>query len=75
MFERLAELASEHAELERELSDAALHSDPERARALGRRYGELSSVVHAYQEWQQTAGDESAARELAEEDPSLRGRG
>ena len=71
MFERLAELASEHAELERELSDAGLHSDPERARALGRRYGELSSVVHAYQEWEQTAGDESAARELAEEDPSF----
>ena len=71
MFERLAELASEHAELERELSGAALHSDPERARALGRRYGELSSVVHAYQEWEQTAGDESAARELAEEDPSF----
>ena len=58
MFERLAELASEHAALERELSDAAVHADPERARALGRRYGELSSIVHAYQEWEQTKGDE-----------------
>ncbi len=50
MFERLAELASEHAALERELSDPAIHADAERARAVGRRYGELSSIVHAYQE-------------------------
>ena len=50
MFERLAELASEHAALERELSDPALHEDADRARAVGRRYGELSSIVHAYQE-------------------------
>src|SRR5712691_2086213 len=71
VFERLAELASEHAALERELSDPAVHSDLERARAIGRRYGELSSIVHAYREWQQTAGDESAARELAEEDASF----
>src|SRR6266700_1407082 len=71
VFERLAELASEHAALERELSDPAVHADPERARAIGRRYRELSSIVHAYREWQQTAGDESVARELAEEDASF----
>jgi peptide chain release factor 1 len=71
VFERLAELASEHAALERELSDPALHEDAERARAIGRRYGELSSIVHAYQEWEQTAGDESAALELAEQDASF----
>jgi peptide chain release factor 1 len=71
VFERLAELASEHAALERELSGAAVHADPERARALGRRYRELGSIVHAYQAWQQTAGDESAARELGEEDPAF----
>jgi peptide chain release factor 1 len=71
VFERLADLASEHAALERELSDPALHEDAERARAVGRRYGELSSIVHAYTEWQQTAGDESAALELAEQDASF----
>ena len=71
MFERLAELASEHAALERELSDAAVHADPDRARALGRRYGELGSVVHAYQEWQQISADEAAALELGEEDASF----
>ena len=71
MFERLADLASEHAELERELSGAAVHADPERARALGRRYGELSSMVHAYQEWQRTVADEATALELADEDASF----
>jgi len=71
VFERLADLASEHQALERELSDAAVHADPERARALGRRYGELSSIVHAYQEWQQVCADEAAALELGEEDAAF----
>jgi peptide chain release factor 1 len=71
VFERLADLASEHEALERELSDAAVHADPERARALGRRYGELSSIVHTYQEWQQVCADEAAARELGEEDAAF----
>ncbi len=71
MFENLADLASEHAQLERDLADPALHADAERARAVGRRYGEISPVVHAYTEWQQTSGDEAAARELAGEDDSF----
>ncbi len=71
MFERLAELADEHARLERDLADPAVHSDPERARALGRRYGELSPIVAAYRQWQQTAADEETARELAGEDASF----
>ena len=71
MFERLSDLADEYARLEHDLADAAVHSDPERARALGRRYGELTPLVHAYQEWQQTGADEEAARELAAEDHSF----
>ena len=71
MFERLAELAEEYAQLERDLSDAAVHSDPERSRALGRRYGELTPIMNAYREWQQAAADEGAARELAGEDASF----
>jgi peptide chain release factor 1 len=71
VFERLSGLAEEYARLERDLADAAVHSDPERARALGRRYGELTPVVHAYHEWQQTAADEQTARELAAEDHSF----
>jgi peptide chain release factor 1 len=71
VFERLSDLADEYAKLEQDLADAAVHSDPERARTLGRRYGELTPIVHAYQEWRQTAGDEQAARELAAEDHSF----
>ncbi len=71
VFERLSDLAEEYAGLERDLADAAVHSDPERARALGRRYGQLTPVVHAYQEWRQTVADEQTARELAAEDHSF----
>src|SRR5215467_14380453 len=71
VFERLSGLAEEYAKLEQDLADAAVHLDPERARALGRRYGELTPVVHAYQEWQQTLADEQTARELATEDHSF----
>jgi peptide chain release factor 1 len=71
VFERLADMAEEHARLEHDLADPALHSDPERARTLGRRYGELSPIVGTYRQWQRTAADEEAARELAGEDASF----
>ncbi len=71
MFDRLAELASEHAELERALADPGVHADPEKARDFGRRYAELTPIVNAYTEWQQTEADEATGRELAAEDPSF----
>jgi peptide chain release factor 1 len=71
VFDRLEELAAEYAALERDLADPAVHADPERARALGRRYGELGPVVHAYREWQRVSADETAAHELAGEDASF----
>ncbi|HUB42999.1 MAG TPA: peptide chain release factor 1 [Streptosporangiaceae bacterium] len=71
MFERLADLAAEHAQLERDLADPALHTDPDRARTLSRRYGELTPIVQAYSEWQQISADEATARELAPEDASF----
>jgi peptide chain release factor 1 len=71
VFERLADLAAEHATIEKDLSDSAVHADPERARALGRRYGELTPIVQAYAQWQQVSADEETARELAPEDVSF----
>jgi peptide chain release factor 1 len=71
VFDRLEELAREYAALERDLADPAVHADPERARALGRRYGELGPIVHAYREWRRVSADEAAAHELAGEDPSF----
>jgi len=71
VLDRLGELAAEHADLERTLAEPGVHADQERARALGRRYAELTPVVHAYREWRQVAADEEAARELAAEDRSF----
>ena len=71
MFDRLGDLVSEHAELERALADPSVHSDQDKARTLGRRYAELTPIVHTYQEWQQASADEEAARELAGEDSSF----
>jgi len=71
VFDRLEELAAEYAALEQDLADPAVHADPDRARTLGRRYGELGPIVHAYREWQRVSADESAAHELAGEDASF----
>jgi peptide chain release factor 1 len=71
VFERLADLAAEHATIEKNLADPAVHADQDRARKLGRRYGELTPIVQAYAEWQQVSADEATARELAPEDISF----
>jgi peptide chain release factor 1 len=71
MFERLADLAVEHAQLERDLADPSIHADPELARSLSRRYGALTPTVQAYAQWQQVSADEATARELAPEDASF----
>jgi peptide chain release factor 1 len=63
-------LLAEHAEVEAALSDPAVHADPARARALGRRYAELGRVVTAWREWRRAADDAAAAAELAE-DPAI----
>ncbi len=71
MLERLADLAAEHAQLERDLADPAVHADQDKARALGRRYSELTPIVQAYSQWRQVSDDQAAAIELAGEDSSF----
>jgi peptide chain release factor 1 len=71
VLERLADLAAEHAQLERDLADPAVHADQDKARALGRRYSELTPVVHAYAQWRQVSDDEATAVELSAEDSSF----
>ena len=71
MLDRLADLAAEYAQLELDLADPAVHADQDRARSLGRRYSELSQIVHVYEEWRQVTDDEVTARELSGEDPSF----
>ena len=71
MFERLGELAGEHAELERALADPGVHADADQARMLAKRYAELTPIVNTYREYKQAGEDEQAARELASEDPAF----
>ncbi|WP_300610029.1 peptide chain release factor 1 [Trebonia sp.] len=71
MFDRLGDLASERAELERALADPGVHADPEQARALAKRYAELTPIVNAFREWQQAGEDEATALELAPEDQAF----
>jgi peptide chain release factor 1 len=71
VFEAVRTLLDEHADLERQLADPAVHADQGAARRLGQRYAELGSVVRAYQEWLRLEDDLGAARELAHEDASF----
>jgi peptide chain release factor 1 len=71
VLERLADLATEHAQLEHDLADPTVHADQDRARALGRRYSELTPIVQAYTEWLTASEDETTALELAAEDHSF----
>jgi peptide chain release factor 1 len=67
----VAPLLAEHAEIERELADPAVHADPARARRLGRRYAELTAVSQADRRWRSVADDAATARELGEFDESM----
>jgi peptide chain release factor 1 len=68
----VADLVTEHADLERRLADPAVHADAGAARRLGRRYAELGPVVQTWREIERVVGDRDAASELADEDPAFR---
>jgi peptide chain release factor 1 len=64
----LRALLAEHAELEQQLADPAVHADQALARKLSRRYAELGPVARAIHELDDVRADLTAARELAQED-------
>lgn len=70
-LEAVEAMLAEHAQIERDLADPAVHADPARARRLGRRYAELGRVVQAYRQWRAASDDARAAVELATEDPAF----
>jgi peptide chain release factor 1 len=70
-IETLDELLREHAELEAELADPAIHADAGRARKLGRRYAELAPVVELARRIEATTNDLEVAREYARDDASF----
>lgn len=64
-------ILSEHADLERQLSDPDLHSDAGRARKVGRRFAQLAPIVGTYRKLEVARGDLEAARELVADDDSF----
>lgn len=64
-------LLEEYTQIEKQLSDPAIHADASKAKKLGRRYAELGQVVQAYREWQSAVSDHEVAAELAADDPSF----
>ena len=69
--DRLSGLLAEHAALETELADPAVHADAARARRLGRRYAQLAPLVETKRALDAVRDDLAAARELADEDASF----
>ncbi|MBM7051004.1 MULTISPECIES: peptide chain release factor 1 [unclassified Rothia (in: high G+C Gram-positive bacteria)] len=68
MFDSIQTLLDEHAELQKQLADPAVHADQGKARKLGRRYAELNGIVEAHTRYQGIKGDLEAAQEMADED-------
>jgi peptide chain release factor 1 len=64
-------LLVEHADLERQLADPALHADVTSARRVGRRFAQVAPIVAAYRKLEAARGDLETARELAGEDESF----
>ena len=72
MFEAVATLEAEYADLEAQLANPDVHNDQALARRLGRRYAELRVVVAAYRQWRALEDDLEAALELAQDDAGFR---
>ncbi|NKY89132.1 peptide chain release factor 1 [Nocardia veterana] len=65
------DILAEHAGLETQLSDPALHNDPAEARRVGKRFAELAPIMSTYTKLSAARDDLAAARELAADDSSF----
>ena len=71
MLDSVQPLLAEHAQLQEQLSDAAVHQNPALAKKLNRRYAEVSAIVAAYHSVLELTDDLSATKELAKEDEAF----
>ena len=71
MPDPIQSLLDEHAELQRQLADPAVHAEQGKARKLGRRYAELNGIVEVHRRVHRLEEDLGAARELAAEEPEF----
>ncbi|MDF0530317.1 peptide chain release factor 1 [Tsukamurella sp. 8F] len=65
------DILAEHAGLEQQMSDPALHNDPAAARRVGKRFAELAPIMSTYRRLTSAQDDLAAARELAADDASF----
>jgi peptide chain release factor 1 len=68
MFPSIEGLIAEHAQLQLDLAESSLHTDPARAKKLNRRYAELNAIVTTHEQLVSTGEDLAAAKELASDD-------
>ena len=71
MLDSVQPLLAEHAALQEQLSDSAVHANQALAKKLNRRYAELSAIVAAYDQVNALGEDLKAAKELAKEDEAF----
>jgi peptide chain release factor 1 len=71
LFESVKTLRLEHANLQEQLADPELHSNPAKSKKVNRRYAELSRIVDAYNRWIVLTDDFDAATEMAADDASF----
>lgn len=71
MLDSLAGLRAEHASLQEQLSDSAVHQNPALAKKINRRYAALSAIMLADELVSGLTDDLAAAKELAKEDDSF----
>ena len=67
-LDTLGGLLAEYDDVEKQLSDPAVHSDQAKARELGKRFAQLGPIVAAARELELTRENLAAAHELAAED-------
>ena len=61
----------EYHNIEQQMAEPEVASDPDKMRKLGRRHAELGAIVSAYTAYKQTKDDLEAAKEMASEDPDF----
>jgi len=71
VFESVQSLLAEHDQLQEQLADPELHSNPAKSKKVNRRYAELSRIVAAFHAWRELTDDLEAATEMAAEDESF----
>ena len=71
MLDSLQGLRAEHAQLQEQLSDSAVHTNPALAKKINRRYAELSAIMNAEAALIALNDDLAAAREFAKDDETF----